>query len=112
MYEERAEQELRCRGYVILARNYRGPGFEIDLVARHQGYVVFIEVRARGRGRLGHPAETVDRRKRFRIVQGARHYTARYGLVDAPIRFDVVTFAWGPAGPILQVFPDAFRPGE
>jgi hypothetical protein len=46
-WENAAAEYLKRQGAVILARNYRrGPG-EVDLIARMDGYVAFIEVKQR-----------------------------------------------------------------
>jgi len=77
----RAAEEAVCRhlerqGWRIEGRNVRGRGGEIDIVAREGGTIAFVEVRYRGRDDFGRPEESVDRRKRLRIVSAARAYLA------------------------------------
>ena len=72
--EEFAAGYLIHQGYEILERNYRGPHGEIDIIARRGEYLVFVEVRTRGKGSFLTPAETVDRSKQRRIIATAYHY--------------------------------------
>jgi putative endonuclease len=88
--EERAARFLECRGLRIVARNYRTRQGEIDLVAMDGHVLVFVEVRMRASARFGGGAESVDYRKRSRLVAAARHYLMRLGREPA-CRFDVVS---------------------
>ena len=62
-----AVDHLRRLGYRILQRNYRTAFGEIDIVAEHQGVLVFIEVKARKSGRYGHPKVAITAQKRRKI---------------------------------------------
>ena len=88
--ERAAERHLAGAGYVILARNYRCPLGEVDLVALERRAVVFVEVKARRGAAAGSPLEAVSDRQRRRIVRAAEHYLGRHGLQDRLVRFDVV----------------------
>lgn len=106
LFEQRAAQFLECRGYVVLARNFRTRGGEIDIVARDGDTVVFVEVRARSRLSFGSAAETVGPVKRARLVRAARAYAQFRGL-DCPMRFDVIAVESGR----LEHIADAFWAG-
>ncbi len=81
---------LTRTGYHILNRNVRvGPG-EIDIVAEHEGLLVFVEVRARQEGALRRPAATLTRAKRRRVRRCAEEYVRRRGLRGTRFRCDVV----------------------
>jgi putative endonuclease len=83
---------LRLKGYRIVARRYKCPVGEIDLVAERFGTTVFIEVKARSRHAT--EAETWGAVNRRRLVRAAEHYVARHPrLVDRPQRFDVIFLA-------------------
>jgi putative endonuclease len=88
--ERLAERHLVAAGYVILARNYRCPLGEIDLVALDRRTVVFVEVKARHGAGFGAPLEALGGRQRRRIVAAATHYLSRHRLLDRAARFDVV----------------------
>jgi putative endonuclease len=77
----------------ILARNWRRPEGEIDLIADDGGVCVFVEVRARTGEEHGHPLEAVGGRKRARVIRAARLYLGSEELLHAGaggFRFDVV----------------------
>ena len=65
--ERIAESFLRLKGYVILRRNYRFAGREIDLLARRGSCLVAVEVKLRRGDRFGRAVEAVDRRKVARL---------------------------------------------
>ena len=108
--EEWAARLLERQGYRILERRYRTRIGEIDLVALHGETLVFVEVKARGSGGCGLPAESVDARKRARLARVAALYLAREGAGEVPCRFDVVEVILGPTGrPAARVIRDAFQ---
>lgn len=90
-YENMAAEYLVSKGYIVLARNYRNPMGEIDIIARLKDTVVFCEIKYRAGMRYGDPLAAVDARKQRRISKVARYYAAGY---DAPAnvfyRFDVI----------------------
>lgn len=111
-FEALACSALKASGYRILARNYRCPGAEIDIVAFHQGYLVIVEVRGQSTSNRVDPFETITRRKRQRLVLGAMHYiNHRYGHREPNVRFDVVAVR-GPRGKErVEIIPGAFELG-
>ncbi len=88
--EREAERYLKGRGAKILARNLRSPVGEIDLVAQMEGFLCFIEVKARSTGAYGAPAQAVSPAKRRRILRAAQWYLQGQGLGERRVRFDVV----------------------
>lgn len=87
--EDMAARYLKSRGYLILARNHRGGRGEIDIVARQDDTLVFVEVKMRSNDRSGLGRDYVDDRKQRRIVGAARHYLMHFPW-EGPCRFDVV----------------------
>ena len=65
--EDRAARYLGELGYVVLDRNWRTPGGELDLVAADGREIVVVEVKTRRGLGFGHPFEAVDHRKRRRL---------------------------------------------
>jgi putative endonuclease len=112
--ESLAARYLEDRGYTMLARNWRRPEGELDLVAGREGLCVFVEVRSRTGTERGHPLETVDARKRARVRRAARMYLDEERPVAAVFRFDVVgvTFALDDSPPEIIHVEDAFQAGE
>jgi putative endonuclease len=88
--ERAANRHLRKLGYRLLVRNYRSKWGEIDLVCRHQGVLVFVEVKARGLNSWGTPAEAVTASKQRKIIRTAYEYLSELKTQDMPVRFDVV----------------------
>jgi putative endonuclease len=89
-WENAAAQYLERQGAKIVARNYRrGPG-EVDLIAKMDGVIAFVEVKQRSSDVRGTPGEAVTRAKQARICGAALHFLKENKLLDERIRFDVV----------------------
>jgi putative endonuclease len=92
--ESRAAAYLVARGYRILARRWRSPFGEIDIVARRRQTLVFVEVKARLT--LDAAAEAVTMRQRRRIAAAAEIWLAQHAdIAFTDIRFDAVLIAPG-----------------
>ena len=105
-YEELAASLLQKKGYQILERNYRGRTGEIDLVAREDGYLVFVEVKYRRDADKGGAAAAVNAVKRQHICRTAEYYMQQKGLYgDEKIRFDVVAVDGRQIHVIRNAFP-------
>ena len=90
--ESRAAAYLVAKGYRIVARRFRSPVGEIDIVARRRGTLVFVEVKARER--LDDAAEAVIVRQQRRIIAAAEAWLAAHPEdANRDIRFDVVLVA-------------------
>ena len=112
--EDLAAALLERAGLRIVARNWRRPEGELDIVADDAGTCVFVEVRSRtGRDR-GHPLETIGVEKRRRVIRSARLYLAAEAPSAAGYRFDVVavTFPEGDRPPEIVHLPNAFEVGS
>jgi putative endonuclease len=105
--EELARRFLEARGLRLVDRNFRCRRGEIDLVMCDGDCLVFVEVRYRSSARFGTPAETVDRRKRGRLLAAARYYLQRSSS-DLACRFDVLAITGGQP---IEWLKDAFRDG-
>ncbi len=90
-YEDTACRFLTEQGYTILEKNFQCKIGEIDIIAKSEGYLCFIEVKYRSSSEFGFPSEAVDNRKRRKIVYTAISYmNYRKYLPDTPCRFDIV----------------------
>jgi putative endonuclease len=107
--EELAAKFLRAKGYAILARNFRSPVGEIDIVAREAQTLVFVEVKTREGGGFGSAKWAVDHHKRRKVSMAALAYLNLKGWVDRPARFDVVAVDMNPGGPLIELYRDAFE---
>jgi putative endonuclease len=106
--EDLACEELCRRGYEILARRYRTRLGEIDIIARHAGALVFVEVKARHGRAFGGGAAAVGTWKRKRIVRMATDYLMRRRLLGQPCRFDVVAVDFEDGRFRVEVYTHAF----
>ena len=95
--EEVAAAWLSMRGWTILARRWRCPQGELDLVAQDpDGALVAIEVKVRQTDRAGGPLESIDRHRLRRLRSALGSFVAKSHL---------------PAGEGLRVDLVAVRPG-
>jgi len=83
---------LMIKGYRPRHRNWRGAGGELDLVMRHRGETVFVEVKARSGADFGGAAAALNSKKQKILTRTASAYLGRFGLWEHPCRFDLVTF--------------------
>src|SRR6202521_915370 len=90
--EARAAAFLIAKGYRVLARRFRTPYGEIDIVARRRNLVAFIEVKARGS--LDEAAYAVTPRQQARVIDAAQAWLmAHPGHADFELRFDAMLIA-------------------
>ena len=101
--EEMAVRHLQRLGYVILARNYRSPEGEVDIIARDGPRLAFVEVRARRGTAYGTPEESVTSRKQARLATVARSYLQEQGCVDVDWGIDVVAVEFTPRGALQRI---------
>lgn len=88
--EKLAGEFLKKRGYRILETNYRCPQGEIDIIARHKDYLVFIEVRTKRSREYGSPEESITPAKKDRVRAVAFHYLQAHSNLPELWRIDVV----------------------
>ena len=106
--EDLAAAALKKQGYKVLERNYRTPLGEIDLIARHQGVLVFIEVKTRTSARFGVGQEAVHYGKQARYRKLADYYLKKKRLGEIAVRFDVVGILWQDGKPQVEGIQGAF----
>lgn len=104
-YEKIAAAFLEKQDYQILQMNYRCRMGEIDIVAKDDTYLVFIEVKYRKDMSCGMPQEAVGPRKQKIISRVADHYRLTHGYTEStPCRFDVVAIC----GEKIELIKNAF----
>lgn len=97
---------LRLKGYRILARGFRVPTGEIDIVAARGRTLAFVEVKARESRATA--LEAVGFQQRGRIIRAAEHFLAQNaGLNGYDVRFDVIAIV---PGRLPEHITDAWRP--
>lgn len=95
---------LEKRNYKILEKNFRCRSGEIDLIAFHESYIVFIEVKYRKNYKCGHPREAVNYYKQKNITKVASYYLLINEAYDKNCRFDVVEIT----GETINLIQNAF----
>jgi putative endonuclease len=101
---------LEARGLRVVARNWRCPYGEIDLIAEEHGELVFVEVKTRRGTALGAPEEAITPRKRHHLIAAAQTYLAELDMEEErPYRIDVVAVQLSPSGKLLDIrhYPSA-----
>ena len=90
--ESRAAAFLMAKGYRILARRYRTPHGEIDIVVRRRNLIAFVEVKARAS--LDEAAYAVTPRQQQRIIDAAQGWlVAHPEHAEFELRFDAMLIA-------------------
>lgn len=87
--ETRAADVLIDKGFFILERNFRNRYGEIDIIAKKEGVLHFVEVKTRRSQSYGLPVEAVHAKKQYRIRQVASWYIGIYTGVWETLSFDV-----------------------
>ena len=88
--EDLAAAWYACHGYDLVARNWRCPTGEVDLIVRRGELLVVCEVKARRTDAYGPPAAAVGRVKQQRLRRLAAEWLATTGVRGVDVRFDVV----------------------
>lgn len=104
--EDLATQFLEKEGYQIVERNFRYKRAEIDIIAKKDGLMVFVEVKARSSSAFGYPEDFVDEKKSELIMAAADHYIDQMNW-EGLIRFDIISIMLKPQVSVRH-FEDAF----
>ncbi|MDW5300355.1 MAG: YraN family protein [Sedimentibacter sp.] len=89
-YEKIAEKYLLDKNYIIEKTNFTCRLGEIDIIARKDGILHFIEVKGRKNTDYGYPREAVTLIKQKKIIKVAKYYFMLAGSDDFPCQFDVI----------------------
>ena len=108
-----ARTHLESLGWEILATRYHCRGGELDVVARENETLVFGEVKTRKGAGFGTPAESVDFRKRKKMLAAAETFLAERELGEIDCRFDIIEVFTAPDGlSRVNLLRGAFIAGE
>jgi putative endonuclease len=107
--EEQALAWLRDKNYDILAVNWRFGKLEIDIVAQHGQFIVFIEVKTRFGEDFGEPADAVSLKKQRFLIKAANQYILEKEI-DLEARFDIISVLVLNNATTIKHFTDAFYP--
>jgi putative endonuclease len=97
--EDAAAHSLASKGYTILHRNIRFPEGELDIVAKWEKTLVFIEVKTRETTQFGQPHQFVSVKQQRRQAAMASRFMSLCQLQRISVRFDVVSVVIPPGQP-------------
>jgi putative endonuclease len=108
--EQAAAEFLERAGHRVLARNFRCPLGELDLITFHEGTLVFVEVKTLS-GDATDPEEHVTPAKQRKLAQVAEYWIAQNRRPQCAYRFDAVSVVLpNDGGPRVRHFVEAFIP--
>ncbi len=106
--EDIAESFLISTGHKILERNFKCKQGEIDIIAKIDSIIVFIEVKTRSTINFGYPEEAVTLTKQRHISKVANYYIHKNKLSKLSYRADIVAIVTNNSTPEINHIIDAF----
>ncbi len=103
-YELKTAEYLQNNSFQILDMNYNCRFGEVDIIAKEQEELVFIEVKYRMNDKYGHPSEAINFYKKRNIINVSRWYIHENKLYETNIRYDVAIWLNGK----LEYYKGAF----
>ena len=100
--EDIACAHLSQHGFTCLERNFRTRFGEVDIIARNERFLAFVEVKTRGPGARVSGEESVDYRKRQRLRYAAEYYLMKHHSNLQP-RFDVICVNTARDGQVVSI---------
>ena len=88
--EQLAAEFITNLGYEIIIKNYLYRKGEIDIIAKNDGILVFIEVKYRKNLEFGRPELQITKSKQHQIKRVALGYLFEHDISDTQCRFDVI----------------------
>jgi putative endonuclease len=99
-----AQEFLKKKNYLILYTNWRHRHSEIDIIAQHEGTVIFVEVKYRNNNHFGFPEEFVGPQKIRKMQEAAEAYIEQFEW-EGQLRFDIISIE---KNNVITHFEDAF----
>ena len=105
--ESLAQNYLSELGYQILESNWRFQKAEVDIIAKEDNFLVFVEVKCRSTDIFGEPQTFVSEKKQALFKSAAEGYLEQKDL-DYEIRFDVIGIILRAQKTKIEHFKEAF----
>jgi len=107
--EDLAAKLLSEKGYQIIERNYRFSHGEIDIVAKQNNTLVFVEVKTRNNLEYGEPEYSLTKNKQKQVRKMAELYLYDKNITDTDCRIDVIAILLNKKGkPNINHIENAF----
>jgi putative endonuclease len=98
-----ASNWLQQHGYRVVARNWRCPRGELDIICELGDELVFVEVKARRGNQVGAPEEAVTPAKQRRLIRAAQYFLLQRSQEHRSYRIDVIAVEVAPSGKLLSL---------
>lgn len=106
--ERLALKKIKRLGYKFIAKNYRCSLGEIDLIAKDDDCLVFIEIKTRKGKSTSYAKEAIDQRKMLQLSKVALAYMKANNCCDVKSRFDVIAINIKGNKQEIELIPNAF----
>ena len=111
--EQIAREYLERNGFSILATSYRNPEGrqlgEIDIIAKRDGAIVFVEVKTRtGKQEDTFPEDNLTPSKLRKLEKIATHYLQAHQQTKNPYHFDAIAITLNGTTPSIRHFEHIF----
>ncbi len=90
--EDQAVKYLESQGHHVVTRNYFCYRGEIDVITLDGDYVVFVEVKKRGKGSYVSPEESITAKKKRRLIKCSKRWLMEHDY-KGDARFDVIAIS-------------------
>ncbi|MCU0423458.1 MAG: YraN family protein [Bacteroidia bacterium] len=107
--EEIATVYLKEKGYQIIQRNYKFSRVEVDIIARVENEIIFIEVKTRTSDQMAYPEQAVGKSKQKNIRLAAENFLEE-NQIELPVRFDIIAVVKNEHKFEIEHIEDAFYP--
>lgn len=110
--ESIAEDYLKRKGYKIIRKNYRCRFGEVDIIARDNDTIVFIEVRTKQNDNFGSPQDSITPAKIEKISKTSLSFIQEKKLTGFSYRFDFIAITFPQGKPNIEHIENAFVPSN
>ncbi len=107
--EDIAIEYLKKNGYTIIEKNWRSGHKEIDIIARKDDTIIFVEVKTRTSETFSSPEFTIGKRKIKLLISAANAYLLMKGI-NNECRFDIITVIAGEKYRVSEHLENAIIP--
>lgn len=107
--EDAATEFLVVKGYDIVERNWRLDHLEIDIIARSQQRIIFVEVKTRSDVEDTDPTALITKKKLNNMCRAANAYMTLFN-VNFSAQFDIIIISGTRDNYTIEHYPDAWYP--